>query len=625
MSPGAHAAGASFRRGLRLVIGAIALAAAVVALVYWPRPNAGYSWTFWLWLSSGAVFLAALPRGRRSESPTSPAVWIGLLAILAYALALRLPALHAIPANVAIDEMLPGLEALRISQGKTANVFSSLGWFTIPNLSFALPAVFMWAMPDETFFALRLSSLCTGLAGIVGTFLLARRFFGSGVGLTAAFLMAAGFWHLHNSRTGFPFVQTSFAVPWVLYLLVRARQQHSPAGMAAAGVALGFALQLYFPVRILVLLVPLFLVVGWIGRRDNWRRCAADVGLLAIGAAFALAPLLTSVPLREFVGRSQGVLLTRPAVFAELSRIYRVESVPAVVVRNFQESFGMLVEWADVCILNRSPDGLFDTVTLAAIALGVLVAVFQARGYALLFVAWVTVVFVLGAALSDAPRASYRLSPAMPAFYILAAYGIHATILSMRPGPHWYRVTVVPCLLAAFAGWITLANYDSFFHDYAREGDGRAMPPAAAVRHAGERCEGREIYFIAHPEPFGADDMVNVFCRRHRSIEVEDVPRRVTLERPATFIVMSWQRESIERLLICYPDALVEEHRTEDRRFLFTSVDVEIRALEQGKNRCSALQPDSMRRLQEMAKRFGMAPGTQGPPQKRAPAPGIEP
>lgn len=576
------------------VVRIAALVVVVAALWHWPRPAPGYGWTFWAWIAGGAAFWATLPRGVKPSpaGESSAFARVALAAILVFAAGVRLWAIESVPENVAIDELLPGLEALRIAQGLAPNVFSSVGWFTIPNLSFAIPGVFLWLLPDDAFLALRLSSVVTGLAGIVGTFLLARRFFGSAVALTAAFLMAAGFWHIHNSRTGFPFVQTSFAVPWVLYLLVRARQERSAMAMFGAGVALGLALQLYFPVRILLVLVPLFVVVGWVGRGDSWRTRLGDSLRLGGGALFALAPLLTSVSPDALLGRSQGVLLTRPAVFAELSRIYRVESVPAVVWRNFQESYGMFREWADVCILNRSPDGLFDALTFAAIVLGVLIALFQARGYALLFVAWVAAVFFLGVALSDAPRASYRLSPAMPAFYILAAYGFHATFLPVRAGPRWYRLTVVPCLLAVFVTSIVLENIDSFFVDYARRGDGRPMPPSAAMRFAGERCDGREIYFLAHPEPLGSDAMIEVFCARHRAIRVEEVPAVVNEELAATFIVVAHQRGSLERLRACYPGAAVEDHRAPDGRFLFTSVDVERPDLARATERCPPVVRD---------------------------------
>ncbi|HYD48255.1 MAG TPA: glycosyltransferase family 39 protein, partial [Terriglobales bacterium] len=286
----------------------------------WGWDSSGYAWSFWLWLFALAALPMCFAGARPRPAALAPAtrLWFGVLLLLG--LALRLPSLSEIPPNIAADEILPGHEAMHISAGNYPNVFSSLGWFTIPGFAFLPPALVMQLLPDEPFYALRLSSLLTGMIGLCFTFLLARRLFNDRIALVTLFLMAVGFWHVHNSRTGFPFIQTSTFVPLVLYLLVRARQHRSLRCMALAGIALGFALQGYFPVRALMLLVPLFLVVGWIGRGDSLRRIVAESAIAGTGMLLVLFPLLSSVDVSEMLGRSQQVLITRPAVAAELSR-----------------------------------------------------------------------------------------------------------------------------------------------------------------------------------------------------------------------------------------------------------------------------------------------------------------
>lgn len=599
-----------------------AVAAAAAALAAW-QPD-GYGWPFWIWVVSAIALGLSLP-GRPPEvlprAPASRASVVALLAVLLLATALRLPEIREVPANVSIDEMLPALEAMRIAAGEAPNVFSSVGWFTIPNLSFAIPGAVMAVLPSDPFYALRLSSLLTGLAGIIGTFLLARRLFGDGIAVTAAFLMAAGFWHIHNSRTGFPFVQTSCAVPWVLYLLVRARQERSAAGMFVAGVALGLALQLYFPVRILLLLVPLFLVTGWLTRRDRWRRWLSDGGLIAAGALLALAPLLVSVPVDRLLGRSQGVLLTQPGVFAERARIYQTDATWEVVRRNFAESAGMFTEWADVCILNRSPGGLFDSATLFALLLGGAIALVRLQPQALLLVAWSALVFVLGVAISDAPRASYRLSPAMPALYMLAAYGLHAGLFSQRGTPAWYRTVTLAVLAIVLGSWIVQTNRDDFFVKYAQHGQGRPMPPAAALRFGSERCDGRGVYLLAYPEPFGADNTTILFCPQYRAIRIEAVPDEVDLTRAASFVVMGWNMRWLEHLRECYPNAVVEDRRAPDGRFLFASVDVTQAQVALGPQRCRAPETGAGPEAGAATQAAPRSPISASPPRRAGPAP----
>lgn len=574
----------------QLLLRAAAAVVAVVALALWDVDR--YGVPFWLWLAALIAIWISLPgaTGTRMQRPAA-GVLGALGGILALAWWLRFPDIVDMPANVSIDEMMPALEAMSIAAGERPNVFSSVGWFTIPNLSFAVPAIVMAALPGDDFFALRFSSLLTGLLGITGTFFLARRLFGDGVALTAAFLMAAGFWHIHNSRTGFPFVQTSCAVPWVLYLLVRARQEGSRTGLFAAGVGLGFALQLYFPVRALLMLVPLFLGVGWWMRGDGWRRRLSDAALVALGAALALGPLLLSVPIDRLAGRSQNVLITQPGPFAERARIYQTTDRIEVVRRNIEESLGMFTEWADVCVLNRSSGGLFDRWTLGAMVLGTAIAIVRLHPQALLLVAWSAVVFLLGVALTDAPRASYRLGPAMPAFYMLAAFGLHAAMVSPSGRPGVYRRFAL-AVLALLAGYQVVDANRRHFTEYAQKGHGRIMAPAAMLRFGRERCDGRAIYLIPYPEPFGTDQTGRIFCKHYQTIRLEEIPERPDKTRAATFIVPSWQRDALSHIRECYPGSHIEDRRAPDGRFLFTIVDVEQGVVSRGPLRCEAPEPE---------------------------------
>jgi hypothetical protein len=508
------------------------------------------------------------------------------LAILVLATALRLPRIETIPGNISVDELMPGLAAQAIATGTAPNVFSTLGWFTLPNLTFAFPAAVMVVVGGDPLFALRFSSLLTGLVGIGATFLLARRLFGNAAALLAAFLMASSFWHIHNSRTGFPFVQTSCVVPLVLYLVVRARQDASGMVMAFAGVAFGVALQLYFPVRALLVLVPLFLVVDWLQRRERPGQVVADAATLGVGAASVLAPLLLSVPWQDLIGRSQRILITSVERAEQLGSVYRVEGVLPVLWRNAVEATGMFVDWADVCILNRSPEGLLDGITLAAALVGAVAAVIHGRGWALAVALWAAFVFVFGAALTDAPRASYRLGPAMPALFLLAAFTLQRILVGAGAVARWYRFTVWSLVFAGLGAFVLQENYDRFFVRYAEQGHGRDVPGTTAMRIAGKDCDGRMFYVLAHPEPLGRESTFDFFCRDHRPLRRAQIPDAVDVSRPATFLVMPWRQESVKRLRRCYPRGRLTEYKRKDGTALLTRVDVDPQGLVRGRERC---------------------------------------
>lgn len=555
----------------RWLLRAAGIAAATLAIGEWSGPLEPYAVWFWLWLAGLVAWVASFPPAVRRCPFPSPGVLLWLLGILGLAVALRLPRIADIPANISIDELLPAMEAMHLARGNPVNVFSSVGWFTMPNLSFAFPALVMKVI-GVSFYAQRLSSLLLGVAGLVATFLLARRLFGDVTALIGTFLMTVSFWHIHNSRTGFPFVQSSFCPALVLYLLVRARQDGSRAVLAAAGVVMGVAVQGYFPVRILLVAAPLFLVMDWLAQRTPLRTVCVEAAVVATGALLVLGPLFKSVPLEILAGRSVGVLLGRPAILDSSEHFYHVQGLWMVFTRNLSESAQMFTNWADVCVLNRSPGGLLDSGTLAALLLGIVVAALRGGEYVWFLLLWSAVTFAFGTAFTDAPRASYRLAAAMPALFILAGMGIDHLLVAATPSSRWYRRTVRAAVLVALAVWVGRENYHAFFVRYAN-GDGHETVASMELRFMGDHCDGRAFYAFGS-EPQGSE--TQLFCDNLRTLNRGQLPGLVDVTRPATFLVSDWQRQWLENLRTCYPEAEFSAHTAPDGRPLFTRVDVPI-------------------------------------------------
>jgi 4-amino-4-deoxy-L-arabinose transferase-like glycosyltransferase len=572
---------------LRAVLGVVCLVGAAVAIVLWPQPAIGYGRIFWLWLASALGFAAAFPPAAEPYPKPTLTILLALLAIVIFAAALRLPEIEQIPANIAIDEVYPGLEALHIAKNGGFNVFSHLGWFNIPSLCFGYPAVVMKLLDGYGLYELRISSAIMGLAGLVVTFLLGRRWLGDIAALVAAFLMAAGFWHVHNSRTGFPFIQSSFAVPLVLYLIVRARQDRSLRVMAVAGLCLGVALQGYFPLRVLVVLVPILLVGMWMAARESPRRILIEGFAFTAAAAIVVGPLFRSVSLERLLERSYSILIFRSGVAEWLAEGYRATGTAPVLWQNLQESAGMFIDWADVCILNRSPGGLLDGVTLAAVATGSLVALMRGHRRALFLVFWAALVFLFGAALTDAPRASYRLAPAMPALFLIAGFGVRNVFFAEPPAHWWQRWLIWPALVSAFAVWVTYTNYQRFFVEYSMKGDGREFALAATLRLVGDQCDGRQFYWISGDQA-RQSDLFELFCPDFRALDDSAMPQALDRTRPATFIVMRPSPMTLARLKSCFPESRPVTVRAADRRYMFLRFDVSAASVAAARQSCAA-------------------------------------
>jgi len=199
-------------------------------------------------------------------------------------------------------------------------------------------------------------------------------------------------------------------------------------------------------------------------------------------------------------------------------------------------------------------------------------AVLRGGEYVWFLLVWGAFTFVVGTAFTDAPRASYRLAAAMPAFFILAGMGIEHLLAAAEPSSRWYRRTVRFAVLLALAVWVGRENYRMFFIRYVNA-DGHETVGSMELRAMGEDCDGRVFYFFGS-EPQGSE--TQLFCADQRTLNRGQLPGLVNVTRPATFFVADWQRQWLENLRACYPDAVVAPHISPDGRALFTRVDVPI-------------------------------------------------
>jgi hypothetical protein len=306
--------------------------------------------------------------------------------------------------------------------------------------------------------------------------------------------------------------------------------------------------------------------------------------------------------------RSISILVFRPAVFESLAHQHQASTPLWLVWENLQSAAGMFLDWADVCILNHSPNGLLDGVTLAATGLGAVSALMRGHSRACFLVLWAAIIFVFGVALTDSPRASYRLAPIMPALFLLAGFGVRSAVLSVRPRRQWIRMVIWPVVILAFAGWITFRNYHLFFTEYSRKGDGREFLLAGALRLANEECDGRMLYWLSGDQARQAD-LFELFCSDFRAIDETEIPAKVDRERDATFMVMPPWAEALARLEACYPQSRPITHRAPDNRFLFMRVDVEAAEIASALVSCA----DGLVSERQKERRHSLQPPLQGP------------
>ncbi|HEM62666.1 MAG TPA: hypothetical protein ENO24_10280, partial [Chloroflexi bacterium] len=142
----------------------------------------------------GSVILFLLARPERLERPQpSGERWrpweiFLVFAIVGLGFSLQAYRVGDTPPGFHGDEAESGLQALQIISGEVPSLIS-VGWYHLPMLSFAWPAVSM-ALLGDTVYGLRMSSVIVGTFTLLAFYPLVRLLFGRSTALLATFLLA---------------------------------------------------------------------------------------------------------------------------------------------------------------------------------------------------------------------------------------------------------------------------------------------------------------------------------------------------------------------------------------------------------------------------------------------------
>ncbi len=226
--------------------------------------------------------------------PETPLKWywefLGVAAVLAIGIWLRVRLLDIMPYGIECDEAAGGVHALDILEGR----FNSLTAHPIGQpLFMLLPKVLAIHFFDYGNLGMRFMAMLFGSLGILAFYLMGRYFFGPRIALAAAALFALSRWHIHFSRFGFS--NTLFILLLMLgfYFLVKGLSSRSKWHFVFSGAAFSISLQTETAAR----LVP-FICMGLLGYfcvvqrhffRRNWKPLLAlMLGVWLTGAGICL-------------------------------------------------------------------------------------------------------------------------------------------------------------------------------------------------------------------------------------------------------------------------------------------------------------------------------------------------
>jgi 4-amino-4-deoxy-L-arabinose transferase-like glycosyltransferase len=146
-------------------------------------------------------------------------IWLIFAGIIVFASFLRLYHITTTPTGLYPDEAMDGNNALEVIQTNHFQVFyvedNGREGLYVNTLVF-----FIKAFGNKPW-VVRLPAAITGILTVVGMYFLGEELFGAEIGLLAAFLLAACFWHIDLSRVGFRAIMAPLCLVWTLYFLIR--------------------------------------------------------------------------------------------------------------------------------------------------------------------------------------------------------------------------------------------------------------------------------------------------------------------------------------------------------------------------------------------------------------------
>lgn len=227
---------------------------------------------------------------RVDSRPATLRWWIALTLLLLVAFALRTSRLTEAPPGLTHDEASNGHDSAAILRG-VHRIYFPVGYGHEPLYNYSVAGV--TALLGQSVFALRITTVIWGMAQLVLTTALARRWWGRIAALTVAACYAVSFWSLMLARVGLraPALPALLAGSALAFDHAMARRRRTWPSYILAGLLLGASLYTYMASRGMPLLYVVFAAALAITDRPRFRRTWPGVVLLLAVAGAVGAPL----------------------------------------------------------------------------------------------------------------------------------------------------------------------------------------------------------------------------------------------------------------------------------------------------------------------------------------------
>lgn len=476
----------------RLLLAIVAVIYSVISITLFAHQEDRHAW--------GAHFLSVLLyicafisfpkkatlRQMSQQWLTKQNAWAGiaLFAVVAIALFMRLHQLEQFPQTVFFDEADNAAQALKLI--RNANVQPVYIESTNLPAHFLYVMAWMFQQYGGDAVAMRYTTVFFGVATVVLAFLLFNRWFGWPIAFLGAFFLAVMRWHLTFSRLAMHGITVPFFVFLVVYLLDRAWAYRRWFDWALLGLALGFSLCFYTPLRVLPVAILGF--AGFMALITFIKRRGSSVSnvLIAPVIVMFLGLLIAVAPFGQYALRKPEVVFARTEEVSFFNPDKRLEpSLPIALWNQASQYFLMFNVRGDSNPRHNLPGApLLDPIMGALFLVGAGMALLRIhkRNNALMWVLLIAMnlpgIFSLEI---EAPHALRSIGTLMPALYFvcLPLAWLHQRFSQIN----WAKQAAFGAILCAVVG---LYNYYWFFDVQAND------PRVASAYSPAETIVARE-------------------------------------------------------------------------------------------------------------------------------------
>jgi len=473
-------------------------------------------------------------------------------------LVLRVVALDAIPATLSGDEGSQGMEALRFLDGRLQNMFVT-GWLGVPTMSFLAQAVTLRLFGTDVI-GLRILWALAGAATLPALYVLTRQLFDRRTALIATVFLAAYHYHIHYSRLGSNQVADGLFLTVALAALVWSLQRGSATAFALSGVVAGLGMYFYAGARLVPVVLVTVLVLATLTAQREWRVPWGRLALLALGFAVAAAPMLLFAAQHpaDFSARINEVGIIQSGWLAREPGLTG-KSLETILAEQFLRAVLAFNHYWDRTVWYGLRAPLLGLVSGALAVLGCVYALahWRERRY-VIPVLWVGLVMVFGAALTQAPPSSQRLTGAAPALAILVAVAL--VRLADLARNLWGRPRVWQAALALVVGLLAAMSLHQYFVEYTPThiyGGVNAQAATALGYHLRNHPADRIVYFFGPPRIYFGFGSIGYLAPEAAGVDVAksltQPPGFVNPDRGALFVFLPERLQERARVEAAYP------------------------------------------------------------------------